>query len=643
MLSESEPAESVSTHVLDQAPFGIHRYELFPDGRLVFIGANETANRMLGVDHRQFVGKTLEEAFPSLVTTEIPKRYRTVVTSKIAWQVDQVDYDEQGIKGAFDVQAVPFDESQLVVYFSDITARLRTERALIAKQTELDTYFTNALDLLCIATVDGCFKRLNPEWERTLGYPVNELEGQSFLNFVHPDDLPKTLDVLSNLANNNQVTNFVNRYRCKDGSYRFIEWRSFPVGSEIYAIAHDVTEHTELLNRLRESEHLFRSVIDTMSELVSLNELILDDAGRPIDYRTLDANQAWEKALGRRRDEGQRTTASAFHAGKAPYLDEFSAVALGGAPIKLDVFDSLHAAYAQVSVTSPRRGMFVAVATDITERIQNAKRLEQALRELTNKSKELESVLYVTTHDLRSPLVNIQGFSSRIERVVKELDAWVLNQPGTPPLSSESLAPLVARIRSALDYITGSALKMDRLITGLLQLSRLGRRQLQWSLINMSELWGKVLAQFHHQIGEVNVTVETGTLPNCFGDAGQIDQVLANLLDNAIKYRDPNRPCTVSFSGTVQTDGTVLYRFSDSGRGIDPLHVDRIWELFHRLAPQTDLPGEGIGLTAVRQIVTRHHGTITVESEPGVGTTFLLQLRTNAPDVSPTTFRREHG
>lgn len=124
----------------------------------------------------------------------------------------------------------------------DITRRKQAEEALREKTEELDQYFTTSLDLFCIADTDGYFRRLNPEWERTLGYTITELEGKRFLDFVHPDDLPATIASIADLSSQKEVLNFTNRYRHKDGTYRWIEWRSYPRGNMIYAAARDITE-----------------------------------------------------------------------------------------------------------------------------------------------------------------------------------------------------------------------------------------------------------------------------------------------------------------------------------------------------------------------------------------------------------------
>ncbi len=149
-----------------------------------------------------------------------------------------------------------------VIY--DFSERKRAEEALRAKTEELDRFFSVALDLLCIADTDGHFRRLNPQWETVLGYPLSELEGKRFLDFVHPEDREATLSSMSRLADQKSLLGFTNRYQCRDGSYRWIEWRSYPAGNLIYAAARDITDQKQAEEALRasllEKESLLKEV-----------------------------------------------------------------------------------------------------------------------------------------------------------------------------------------------------------------------------------------------------------------------------------------------------------------------------------------------------------------------------------------------
>jgi PAS domain S-box-containing protein len=132
--------------------------------------------------------------------------------------------------------------------------------ALQQKSAELEMFFENAYGLLCFADVNGYFRRVNQEWTRVLGFTMEELTGQRFLDFVHPDDLPATLAVLNDLAGQKPALNFVNRYRCHDGSYRWIEWRSKPYGDLLLATASDITERVQTEQKMKKQQKLLNEM-----------------------------------------------------------------------------------------------------------------------------------------------------------------------------------------------------------------------------------------------------------------------------------------------------------------------------------------------------------------------------------------------
>ena len=133
----------------------------------------------------------------------------------------------------------------------------KAELSLLRKTEELDQFFNVTLDLLGIANTEGYFLRLNPAAERILGYTREELMAKPFLEFVHPDDIEKTRGAVSSLAAQQKVLSFENQYRCKDGTYRWLQWTSAPAGRLIYAAARDVTERKQAEEELRQhQEHL---------------------------------------------------------------------------------------------------------------------------------------------------------------------------------------------------------------------------------------------------------------------------------------------------------------------------------------------------------------------------------------------------
>ncbi len=251
---------------------------------------------------------------------------------------------------------------------------------------------------------------------------------------------------------------------------------------------------------------------------------------------------------------------------------------------------------------------------------------ERLFGELEEKNKELEQVVYVTSHDLRSPLVNIQGFSRELEYSLQELSALPGIDSIPAGLKKKFSLILEEDIPDSLKYIKTSASKMDSLLAGLLKLSRVGRAEVTFSQVDMNHLMQEALHALEFQVKELAATVKVENLPPCFGDEMQINQAFSNLINNALKYLDPQRPGMIRISGEKQND-YVVYCVEDNGIGIAEEHQQRIFEIFHRLNPD-DSSGEGLGLTIVNKIVRRHSGKVWVESFPAKGSKFFVRLPT---------------
>ncbi|MFW6215132.1 MAG: PAS domain S-box protein [Alkalispirochaetaceae bacterium] len=169
---------------------------------------------------------------------------------------------------------------------------------------ELDDFFTLALDLQAIADLEGNFRRVNPAWERLLGYSREEIEGEPFMRFVHPDDVDATLEVMLELAEGERTEGFVNRYRRADGAYRYIEWSSRPRGQLIYTAARDVTDR-----RLAEIEaERQRQLLEGVVEHANVGIALTDEAGIIVEW-----NRALEEITGLSRDRAVGRPAWELH------------------------------------------------------------------------------------------------------------------------------------------------------------------------------------------------------------------------------------------------------------------------------------------------------------------------------------------
>jgi chemotaxis family two-component system sensor kinase Cph1 len=266
----------------------------------------------------------------------------------------------------------------------------------------------------------------------------------------------------------------------------------------------------------------------------------------------------------------------------------------------------------------------VGISRDITARKLIEEDREKLMQTLAFKNKELESILYVTSHDLRAPLVNIQGFSNELSRCCDVIHSALKEKVKAEDISEEVRVVVNNDVPEALGFILTSANKMDSLLSGLLRLSRLGQAALNIEPLDMNAMLNDVSKSFEFQVQEARATINIESLPPCLGDTSQINQIFSNILDNALKYLDESRPGMIRIYAEVQ-NGQNIYCVEDNGMGIAPEHQGKIFEIFHRLEPDKK-GGEGLGLTIVRRILDRHNGKVWIESEPGKGSKFFVSL-----------------
>ena len=298
--------------------------------------------------------------------------------------------------------------------------------------------------------------------------------------------------------------------------------------------AQEQAERAATTAKLEESEARFRSLFTSMSEGAVLHDLVREPNGAAVDYRIIELNPAFERHTGISLNTARGTLASALYGvTPPPYLDLYAEVATTGIEKSFDAFFAPLGRHFHVSVFSPGPNRFATIFEDITERKTAEQERESLLADLARANAELESLIYVASHDLRAPLVNLQGFGQRLEKSCGELTE-LLGAPATPATWHEPVARLLGeRIPGALKYIRSSIEKMEALINGLLRVARLGHATLTIERLDMDRLVGEVLTAQGYQIQTVDARVQVAPLPPCLGDAALINQVFANLLDNA--------------------------------------------------------------------------------------------------------------
>jgi signal transduction histidine kinase len=280
----------------------------------------------------------------------------------------------------------------------------------------------------------------------------------------------------------------------------------------------------------------------------------------------------------------------------------------------------------QIAVANENARLYKAVQQELTERARAEKQLRRYADELAQANEEVKRFTYVASHNLRTPLINLKGFAVELQVALEVVQGAI---DGALPHLDERQQQAVTTalqedIPEALGFIDSSVTYMDGLVNALLKLSRLGRRELDLEPVDMEALVRANLETLAHQIEERQVQVTVGPLPKVVADRISMEQIVASILSNAVKYLAPNRPGEIEISAECGEDETT-FRVRDNGRGIAEEDMHKVLALFRRAGRQ-DVPGEGVSLTYVQTLVRRHGGRIWCESELGAGTTFYFTL-----------------
>ncbi len=491
----------------------------------------------------------------------------------------------------------------------DIHEPVERELALQQKKDELDRFFMLNIDLLCITDQDGRFVRVNHAWEQIMGWPLSELEGVEFLGFVHPDDRAQSLEAMAALRGGTVIRNFVNRYRCKDGSYRFTEWRSTPAGNGmIYSAARDVTERVHHEQGLREGEEKFRRIF----ELVPVPLTLSDSQGV-----LMSCNDAFCAQAGYTREEAARCSLEQIVTWERPELRRqmYERLQRGEAVDRLEIKMRRKDGQLRIVQISARllelsgKLMSLTAAWDVTEQ----RNLEQQMLH----SQKLESLGVLAggiAHDFNNLLTGILGNADLAKAEMS------------------SLAPA----RTSLEGIEVAARRAADLCRQLLAYSGRGRFVIQpIDLQELVEEMGhllsvsiskKVVLKYHF----------AKDLPAIEADATQLRQIVMNLIVNASEAIGERSGVISITTGLAHCDAAYLrgcftaegikesdfvcLEIADTGRGMEKATLDRIFDPFF----STKFTGRGLGLAAVLGIVRGHKGAIRVYSEPQRGTTFKI-------------------
>lgn len=285
-------------------------------------------------------------------------------------------------------------------------------------------------------------------------------------------------------------------------------------------------------------------------------------------------------------------------------------------------------------------GGVVITARDVTERKRAEEKLLQALRDMEEANKEVQRFAYIVSHDLRSPLTSIKGFTQMSQASLAAFRSFTaVPAAEIDPERWQAMRKfLTVDLPEALGFILAGCTQMDRLTGAVLQLSRMGRREFSVEPVDIRTIVEEHLQSLAFQLDERGVTVKVGDLPTVVADRLALHQIFGNLLSNAVKYLSRERPGVIEVTANG-ADGHLVFQVRDNGRGIADHDIPKVFEIFQRLG-ETEIPGEGMGLAYVQTLVRRIGGHIWCESELGKGSTFCFSVPHR---VAPATETGSHS
>lgn len=251
--------------------------------------------------------------------------------------------------------------------------------------------------------------------------------------------------------------------------------------------------------------------------------------------------------------------------------------------------------------------------------------LQKYSRELEIRNEEVKNFSYIVSHDLKSPLVSINGFSCEISYAIDEMNKIIDKKEYLDKKDIDSINELIKEdFNESIIFIKDAVERMDKLVSLVLKYSRLGRKEVNIEEVDINKIIEKITNSLNYQIKDSNAKINRSNLPVIRADLNSIELIFGNLIDNALKYLVKERPGVISIVCNEKKDN---YEFiiEDNGSGIDSKNKDKIFEIFRR-GRQINVQGEGMGLAYVKTLIKKHRGNISCESELDKGSKFIFTI-----------------
>jgi PAS domain S-box-containing protein len=527
---------------------------------------------------------------------------------------------------------------QIVHVSRDISEHRRAEEILQESEKRYRMLFESAGDAIFILEAEGGdagkIVALNKTAAKMHGYTVDELMHKNIQEIDTPESARNVPSLIRRMLGGEWIRSEEVIHRRKNGTVFFAEVSAglMELGNHKYILAFD----RDIMDRKRAEEMLLHTqqTLQTILKSMPYGVVVMG-----MDKKIRSANKAALDLMGYDSEEqivGAICNQSFCPSDDdiCPIIDLNSAVNQSESILIRKDRSSVPILKTVLPVEIDGEHVLLEAFVDITDQKNAEQKLQRYAMELKQSNEDVLSFAYIVSHDLRAPLVSIKGFAGELQYALQDIES-VIDQC-MPHLSENERARLATTYRKdvpeAMDFIKSSVSRMDGLINAVLVLSRLGHRELKPEPLNIREIVMSILNSLAHQIEQRRTVVTIGELPTLIADKLSMEQILGNLLDNALKYLDPDREGDIAISSDRNSE-EIVFHISDNGRGIAQEDVPKVFEIFRR-AGKHNVPGEGMGLAYVKTLVRRQGGRIWCESVLGEGTTFsfTLPLSTAAPE-----------
>ncbi len=516
-----------------------------------------------------------------------------------------------------------------------IQVRARAEKTLRENEAKFRAIFDQTFEFIGLMTPDGTLIDANPSALKLAGVEAAKVLGKPFWDtpwWAHSPEMQDKLRAAVGEAAQGRFMRFEATHPEPDGSVHYIDFSLKPVRDEnghvvlLIPEGRDITESKKAQERLRESENRYHEFFAMSRDCVFItnksgNWIASNDAALEMfGYDSLE--ELYQVPISSRYVHPKERSALLSMIEKQGHVKEH--------PAQLrrkdgTIIDALITSGFRLNEDGSGREYYGTIR-DITARKRAEENVRRYAAQLEQANEEVKQFAYIVSHDLRAPLVNLKGFAGELRSSLNTLTPVL--EAALSHLAEERAKEGVKAAREemseALGFIDSSATQMDHLVNALLTLSRLGRRELRLEALNVEELVLAALNGLAHQIDSATAHVCLGALPDVVADRTSMEQIMGNILGNAVKYLEPGRPGRIEIFGERgETATTFIVR--DNGRGIAQEDMFKVFAPFRRAGKQ-NVPGEGMGMAYVQALVRRHGGQIHCESELGVGTTFTFSL-----------------